>query len=92
MSAMIKLITHTKFREDHIKLLIKTLFWIFYNALHKEKLECDQCKKFDETVRKIICQFKFPGRKFKLANKTVNLTSNDIRLIFGVSDGHIPIS
>ncbi|KAI8572522.1 hypothetical protein RHMOL_Rhmol01G0205900 [Rhododendron molle] len=87
LQSMIKLLKDTKLSPEHIASLKKTPFWLLIQAIVDGKLVSDRCRKFDGVVVKVIKSYQEGTRSFRLGNRNVELTRDDIKLIFGISCG-----
>ena len=76
MVTIVKLLQQIKLRNEHINGLKKTPFWLLFDAILKNKMNCKQCRKYDDIALKII-QTYHPGSSgsFQLGPKTVKLTT-----------------
>ncbi|KAL7259632.1 hypothetical protein ACSBR1_005510 [Camellia fascicularis] len=92
MGTIVKLLQHIKLRNEHINGLKKTPFWALFNAILQNKLNYKQCRKYDNIALKIIQTYqRGSSGSFQLGPKTVKLTTEDIKSIFGISCGDEPI-
>ncbi|XP_028082195.1 NAD-dependent protein deacetylase HST1-like [Camellia sinensis] len=54
MVTIVKLLQHIKLRNEHINGLMKTPFWALFDTILKNKMNCKQCRKYDDISLKII--------------------------------------
>ncbi|KAI8530182.1 hypothetical protein RHMOL_Rhmol11G0036000 [Rhododendron molle] len=87
LQSVIKLLKDTKLSPEHVASLEKIPFWLLIQAIVDEKLVSDCCRKFDGVVVKVIKSYQEGTKSFRLANKNVELTRDDVKLIFGISCG-----
>ncbi|KAG5565945.1 hypothetical protein RHGRI_001763 [Rhododendron griersonianum] len=87
LQSVIKLLKDTELSPQHVASLKKTPFWLLIQAIVDEKLVSDRCRKFDGVVVKVIKSYQEGTRSFRLGDKNVELTRDDVKLIFGISCG-----
>ncbi|GMP32619.1 hypothetical protein CsSME_00006298 [Camellia sinensis var. sinensis] len=76
MVTIVKLLQHIKLRNEHINGLKKNPFWALFDAILKNKMNCKQCRKYDDIALKIIQTYQpNSSGSIQLGPKTVNLTT-----------------
>ena len=65
-------------RPAHIEGLKKTPFWKLFEAMLQSKIDQRKCRKFEEFVLRVIRSYDKSHTAFKLGNKLVKLTRNDV--------------
>ncbi|GMP86478.1 hypothetical protein CsSME_00039241 [Camellia sinensis var. sinensis] len=91
MTGLVKLMSTTKFTDGQLKCLKKTLFWMTFHALINTKIELSSCMKYDDVIAKIIETYNPASNSFKIGPKSLKLSEHDIKLIFGVDYGSVPM-
>ena len=81
----------TKFTDGQLKCLKRTPFWMMFDALINKKIELSSCMKYDDVIAKIIETFNPASNCFKIGPKSVKLSTHDIKLIFGIDCGSVPM-
>ena len=89
--ATVGLLSTLKLNNAHVALLKQTPFWLLIDAIRKGKLGENAYIKHDKPILAIIEKYDTNDSKFLIGGKKVALTRNDIRLIFGICCGNIPI-
>ncbi|CAL5324538.1 unnamed protein product [Camellia sinensis] len=91
MTGLVKLMSTTKFTDGHLKFLKRTPFCMMFDALINTKIELSSCMKYDDVIAKIIETYNPASNSFKIGPKSLKLSAHDIKLIFGVDCGSMPM-
>ncbi|CAL5373353.1 unnamed protein product [Camellia sinensis] len=91
MTDLVKLMSTTKFTDGQLKCLKRTPFWMMFDALINTKIELSSCMKYDDVIAKIIETYNRVSNCFKIGPKSVKLYAHDIKLIFGIDYGFVPM-
>ncbi|KAH7850965.1 hypothetical protein Vadar_005308 [Vaccinium darrowii] len=86
--SLIRILKDNELNDQHIASLKRMPFWLLFEAIIKKKLQSDQCRKFDEVVLKIVQSYQEDTKAFRIGGKSIRLTKNHVRLIFGISCGN----
>ncbi|XP_038712188.1 uncharacterized protein LOC120006279 [Tripterygium wilfordii] len=87
LQSVIREIESLSFRKAHLTELKKTPFWYLIHSIINNKLDKHKCRKSDDAIIDLIFFFDAKSRTFYINKKKLNITSDDIRLIFGIRDG-----
>ncbi|GMP44531.1 hypothetical protein CsSME_00013428 [Camellia sinensis var. sinensis] len=91
MTGLVKLMSTTKFTDGQLKCLKRIPFWMMFDALINTKIELSSCMKYDDVIAKIIETYNPVSNCFKIGPKSVKLSAHDIKLIFGIDCGFVPM-
>ncbi|CAL5441614.1 unnamed protein product [Camellia sinensis] len=64
---------------------------MIFDALINTKIELSSCMKYDDVIAKIIETYNPASNSFKIGPKSVKLSTYDVKLIFRIDCGSVPM-
>ncbi|CAL5359617.1 unnamed protein product [Camellia sinensis] len=88
VAGIIKLVYAVNLREVHLAYLRRTPFWIMIEAILINQLDHTEFHKGDDLIMRILRSYSVREGKFVLGGRGVDLTDEDMKLLFGLQGGN----
>ncbi|KAI7993925.1 V-type proton ATPase subunit E [Camellia lanceoleosa] len=87
VAGIIKLVYAVNLKEVHLAHLRTTLFWIMFEAILNNQLDHTEFRKGNDLIVRIIKSYSVREGKFVLGGRGVDVTDDDMKLLFGLQGG-----
>ncbi|KAI8011085.1 hypothetical protein LOK49_LG06G00880 [Camellia lanceoleosa] len=87
VAGIIKLVYAVNLREVHLAHLRTTPFWIMFEVILSNQLDHTEFRKGDDLIVRIVKSYNVREGKFVLGGRGVDLTVDDVKLLFGLQGG-----
>ncbi|GMP48230.1 hypothetical protein CsSME_00015653 [Camellia sinensis var. sinensis] len=88
VAGIIKLVYAVNLREVHLAYLRRTSFWIMIDAILMNQIDHTEFRKGDDLIVRILRSYSVREGKFVLGGRAVDLTDEDMKLLFGLQGGN----